>query len=356
MEADVNATDIDPARPSPALPPEAQAIETLTTQVPEAPTPEAKATAAPAQAAETSSAIEAQTLAPPISEMPASEPTAVETPAAPEEILTAGQVEQLVREAALEAASGVETPGAENGEAHVVVGPGVRTAIRRGVMIAMKDLLGQALLDGPLKAASEKVKRAAAEAEALWNAIKEYDSSVVRVDLSSAWEGLTVKEVETETIEDMPVETKMAPIPMPPTPKEARNPFVPKTDVIKIASIPKDHEPPRSPSAPEPQETDGDLAVNVNGLKVTFSKNANPAFIPFLRAFVEQIKKGPVRPTWVYKLAQDHGWGVTSKGTVSFQIENHIGELSKWRDEKGDSWWSLPGDTETPSGTKRVVK
>lgn len=265
-----------------------------------------------------------------------------------DEFLSANELEQLVRSSVHEAVDGSVVPPA-NANVSVLVGEGVRLAIKRGVMIAVRELVGGQLLAGQLKQAAEKVKKAAEEAEALWNAIKEHDKEVV-LSATPSWDGITATEVVVEEPEAPASDHK-----------EIHKILSFKSSGAKVASAAivdensvKDAAAAQTPPEDEVVTTSTDIIVN--GIRVIFSKSANPAFKPFLRAFVEQIKKGPVRPIWVYKLAQDHGWLVTSKGTIAYQIENHIGELGKWRDEKGDSWWSLPGDTETPAGTKRTIK
>lgn len=302
------------------------------------------------------------------------------------EFLDASQLEQLVKKAVHEAAQGGEIPRG-NDDASVLIGHGVSEAIRRAVMVAMKDLMGAQLLQGPLKEAALKVKKAAEEAEALWNAIRGYDAGVTAKEIEvtevAAGSQPVAVEKKPETLKtpealatehgsdsDEDVATAAAlpasvspaathPVAMPPATEKVSisvppmKPFEPKTDTIKITIGAEKVDAPASQQTPEATESD---IVVVCGVKLKFYKNTNPAFRTFLPAFVEMIKKSPVRPAWAYDLAEKHGWNVVSKGTISRQIDYHLGVLSRWRDEKGDSWWSLPGDTQTPAGTKRFVK
>lgn len=288
-----------------------------------------------------------------------------------DEFLNEEGLETLVKESVLAAVEKREVPPRGSPENVVMVGLGARETIRRAVMSSVSELIGRQMLTaGPLKDAAEKVSKVSSHAEELWGALKAIEKSLE-------------EEPEVEAVQ--PQEPTKEPVaaqepakdakPGTPTPVETPAAVSETHDNIIKITVAAEHDDektpePKKPEArqepdktaaktsekaaakkPEDEETD----IVVNGIKITFFAKSSPAFRAFFREFVGEILKGPVRPSWAIKRAQAHGWNVV-RGTVLAQIENYLGDLSKWKDEDGEAWWSLPKQDGTPVGSTRRTR
>lgn len=275
-----------------------------------------------------------------------------------EDELNEEELEALVRAAVLDAVENREEPPRGSVSDIVVFGVGAKLAIKRSVMSTVRELIGkQAFLSGPLKDAAAKTADLSSQAEALWETLKTVQKSLEEeygpaepVPVEPAAESKSHVNGTTDThrhAEPVATEPELA------TPNVPAN--VP--DVAHVESAAQ--EPGQTQKKPRRQKAPNEgkfelTDIVVNGIQVAFHEKASQEFRSFFRAFVAEITKGPVRPSWAIRLAKEHGWNVV-RGTVVAQIESYIGDLSKWKDEKGEAWWTLPSH-DGPAGTERRTR
>lgn len=236
--------------------------------------------------------------------------------------MSESQLEALVRDAVMGAVSGEPSVAPRQGDATVLLGDGagVTEAVKRAVVATVSELLAsKMLLAGSLNGATERLRQAAVDAEALWKAMKETEDALL---------GGAASEAQDE---------------------EPEAPTKPEADLPAKRWIPKTVEP--SPATPEPvagpapapaAATVEDGVIMVDGLEVVFGDKTPSEFKAFLREFVAHVVRGPVTPQWAGRLAQKHGWRKTP-GTIAYQTDAYLGTLSRGKDKKGKSWWWLPG-------------
>ncbi len=283
-----------------------------------------------------------------------------------EQALSASDLESLAREAVLAAVDGRNEPRASlGGDETILVGPGVKTAIVRGVMSATRELLSsQFLLSGPLKTAAGELGALATDADALLKALKEIDSTLTTIT-SEPPVAVSAQEAMEPPVVAIQPESPKPESPKPESPKPESKPV--EQDAPEAASEPEveqeqakpessaKQKPARAkPRTPRPPKTADygepeDSGIVVNGIKVYYVKGVTvEPFKAFMRDFCAAIVKGPVRPAWAIKLAQDHGW-LVGKSTITDRIEHHIGDLNKkGRDAQGNSVWALPSTEVNP--------
>lgn len=316
-----------------------------------------------------------------------------------EDVMSGDQLAALVRESILRAVrGGVSSVDSEHDDGEqVIVGVGVRAVIERSVTETIKDLLGQhVLLSGPLRDLSVRLNETVSEADEVWQSLRELEELLdARQTDAQPTAVPAVAPVAQPTT--MPAVAQVAP----PTPREpkliAMQPrqkkcaccstrltdenvsrrgsgsycvsCLPGNEPPKKQEDPKREEPKQEPKtvvqhdsenggAPTTSKVvmpasfeDREDGVVIGGRLIPFRAKASPEFKAFFREFAAKIAAGPVRPNWVLRLAADHGYGHGEKnpkgavrGTVVYQIEDYLGSISKWKDDVGDQWWSLPSD------------
>lgn len=280
-----------------------------------------------------------------------------------DEYMSEVDLDRVIRKAVFDAARGDLADNVDpSAETLVLAGPTVSVAVRRAVMKSVERLRvmekigsGGPLVAGQLAIAGAKFEAAASEAESLWKVLKELNESLPveaedEADLPAAPVTPAVPEAQPGVREDRRSdrETKdeEPAIPGHEAGEPARKIEEPVRAAVSESPTQEAASPPAGPPV-SPAEVLAKLRSTVE-----FGDKTPPAFKSFFWEFAERLSKEPVRPRDALDMARQHGYGA-SMNTLRFQLDNYLGILSKWKDEEGEAWWSMPGTGGRPTGRRR---